>query len=98
MTTSARPGFARPGFDRPAEHVSRTDVDVATGILVGLRGCSVSVAHDELLGVAAEHRLSPFSVARALITAASGGTAAGVPAAVVDMRWGSLIGHTSEPR
>lgn len=83
-------------FTRPAEHASRTDVDVATGILIGLRGCTVSAAHDELLGVAAEHRLSPFSVARALITLASGGTAVGESSAVVDMRWGGLVAQTHE--
>lgn len=85
-------------FTRPAEYASRTDVDVATGILVGLRGCSVSAAHDELLGVAAEHRLSPFSVARALITLVSGGIdQGGESSAVVEMRWGGLVTHTREP-
>lgn len=56
-------------LDSPA---SRTDVDIATGVLVGIRGGSVADAIDELFTTAKNYRVSLFELSRTLITVAEG--------------------------
>lgn len=51
---------------------SRRTVDVAVGILIGLRGCSDREAFDELVGVVNRTGRGIFSVASSLVAVASG--------------------------
>jgi ANTAR domain len=51
---------------------SRRTVDVAVGILIGLRGCSDREAFDELVGVVNRTGRGIFSVAASLVAVASG--------------------------
>jgi hypothetical protein len=52
--------------------ISRWIVDVATGILVGLRGCSPQEAFNELVRVVNETGMGIGSVARGLVALAEG--------------------------
>ena len=76
-------------------HVSRGDdtsrkaVDLAVGILVGLRGCSERDAFDELVDVAKRAGMGIFSVAASLSAVASGESSADDSEAF--NAWGELI-------
>jgi hypothetical protein len=72
-------------------HASRRTVDVAIGILVGLRGCSERDAFDELVGVVNRTGLGIFSVAGSLIAIATGSSTAEDSEAF--NAWGELIGR-----
>ncbi|CCQ17780.1 putative uncharacterized protein [Rhodococcus sp. AW25M09] len=56
----------------PDSPASRTDVDIATGVLIGIRGGSVADAIEELFTTARNHRVSLFELSRTLITVAEG--------------------------
>ncbi|MCZ4519773.1 ANTAR domain-containing protein [Rhodococcus ruber] len=56
----------------PDSPASRTDVDIATGVLIGIHGGSVADAIDELFATARHHRVSLFDLSRTLITVAEG--------------------------
>ncbi|MGV8875662.1 MAG: ANTAR domain-containing protein [Rhodococcus sp. (in: high G+C Gram-positive bacteria)] len=56
----------------PDSPASRTDVDIATGVLVGIHGGSVADAVEELFTTAKNHRVSLFELSRTLITVAEG--------------------------
>jgi hypothetical protein len=67
---------------------SRKVIDVAVGILVGLRGCTEREAFDELVEVVNRTGLGIFSVA-SLAAVASGSSSAGDSEAF--NAWGELI-------
>jgi hypothetical protein len=53
-------------------HAPRREIDVAVGILIGLRGYSEREAFDELVGVVNRTGIGIFSVARSLAALATG--------------------------
>jgi hypothetical protein len=68
---------------------SRRDLDVAVGILIGLRGCSEREAFEELVGVVNRTGLGLFNVAASLIAVAAGTSSADDTEAF--NAWGELI-------
>jgi hypothetical protein len=68
---------------------SRWIIDVATGILVGLRGCSPQEAFNELVRVVNETGMGIGSVARGLVALAEG--ASSPQHAEAFNAWGELI-------
>jgi hypothetical protein len=68
---------------------SRRTVDVAIGILIGLRGCGEREAFDELVGVVNRTGLGIFSVAGSLVAVAAGSSSADDSEAF--NAWGELI-------
>jgi ANTAR domain-containing protein len=74
---------------RAADDTSRRVIDVATGILVGLRGCSDHEAFDELVRVVHETGIGIGRLAAGLVALASGSaTAEHAEAFAV---WGDLV-------
>jgi hypothetical protein len=71
---------------------SRAVIDVAIGVLVGLRHCSERQAFNELAAAVRETGVGLGSISRALVTRASGATQAFDPRlnGVVD-RWDVLL-------
>ena len=87
MTGSSR--VADPWAD---EHSGTRTLDLALGVLVGLRRCDAKDAFSELVDVSTRRGLSPFALGRALVTAASRGPVADSDAATVVAReWGDLL-------
>ncbi|MGE2731655.1 ANTAR domain-containing protein [Mycolicibacterium vaccae] len=71
------------------DHSSRQLIDVAVGILVGLRGCSRRAAFDELVAVVHQTGAGLGTVASGLVAVASGSASAeDVDAYSI---WGELI-------
>jgi hypothetical protein len=66
-------------------------IDVATGILVGLRCCSPREAFDELVSVMNQTGVGIGSLAAGLVALAGGGSSAGHSEAFT--AWGDLIGR-----
>jgi hypothetical protein len=76
---------------RPPEFGSRKMIDVAIGVLVGLRGCSPEAAFDDLATAVHDTGIGLGTLASALVRLASG---AGEPFPhrdVVAGRWGTLV-------
>ena len=74
---------------RHGSDTSRWIIDVATGILVGLRGCSPQEAFNELVRVVNETGMGIGSVARGLVALAEG--ASSPQQAEAFLAWGELI-------
>lgn len=68
---------------------SRRTVDIAVGILIGLRGCSDGEAFDELVGVVNRTGVGIFSVAASLVAVAAGSSTPNDSEAF--NAWGELI-------
>lgn len=87
-TTQHPSATKRPSFERSGVRI----LDIAEGVLLGLRHYSVERSFTELIDVARRHALSPFELADALV-AAAGGHSTGSPEAarVVEQEWGSLL-------
>ncbi|MGB3355495.1 MAG: transcription antitermination regulator [Mycobacterium sp.] len=67
---------------------------LAQGVLVGLRRYAPEVAIGELIDAAQEFGVSPFALARALVTTAAGGATTGIDAVAtmaVRRRWGDMF-------
>ncbi|MGZ7022414.1 MAG: ANTAR domain-containing protein [Ilumatobacteraceae bacterium] len=75
---------------RDEEHTSRRIIDVAVGILVGLRGCSQREAFEELVRVVNLSGVGIGSIASGLVALASGSSSAAHSAAFT--AWGELVG------
>jgi hypothetical protein len=73
----------------------RRVLDLAEGILIGLRRYSIAAAFEELVAVAHRHDLTMSAAASALVALATGDTAAAESrpgeAAVAELEWGSLL-------
>lgn len=72
----------------------RRVLDLAEGILIALRRCSVEAAFAELVEVAHRHDMNVSATAAALVNLATDANAADrhpVEAAVVQLEWGSLL-------
>jgi hypothetical protein len=74
-----------------AEDTSRRVIDVAVGILVGLRGCSQHEAFDELVRVVNQTGVGIGRLASGLVALASGASSAGHAEAFT--AWGELVGR-----
>jgi hypothetical protein len=74
---------------RAREGTSRQVIDVAIGILVGLRGCSERQAFDELVRVVHQTGIGIGSLAAGLVALASGSPSAGDAEAITV--WGEVI-------
>lgn len=75
---------------------SRTDVDIATGVLLGRHGGTVSSALEELFSTARDNRISLFELSRAVITLAEGGEVVDANSRrIVLERWGSVLDERS---
>jgi hypothetical protein len=71
---------------------SRVVIDVAIGVLVGLRRCSERQAFNEIAAAVRETGVGVGTVCRALVTLASDNTACFDPRLdVVVGRWGELV-------
>ncbi|MGE2835004.1 ANTAR domain-containing protein [Mycobacterium sp. SMC-4] len=71
------------------DHTSRQVIDVAVGILVGLRGCSRRAAFDELVAVVHQTGIGLGTVASGLVAVAS--NSASADHAEAFSIWGDLI-------
>lgn len=76
-------------MDHRTDATSRRVIDIAIGILVGLRGCSERQAFDELVSVVRETGLGIGRVAGGLVALAAGSASA--DDAEVFTVWGELI-------
>jgi hypothetical protein len=74
---------------RTADETSRRVIDVATGILIGLRGCSDREAFDELVQVVHQTGIGIGRLAAGLVALASGSTTAEHAEAFAV--WGELV-------
>lgn len=71
---------------------SRTDVDIATGVLVGRLGGTVSEQVDSLFATARDNRISLFELSRTVITLAEGKSVGDVASRQVALaQWGDAI-------
>ena len=76
---------------RAEADTSRRVIDVAVGILVGLRGCSEGEAFEELVRVVNRSGVGIGSISGGLVALASGASSAGHAEAFT--AWGELIGR-----
>ncbi|AMO62321.1 response regulator with putative antiterminator output domain [Mycolicibacterium phlei] len=76
-------------FSRRAHDTSRTVIDHAVGVLVGLRGCSPDEAFAELVRVVRQTGIGIGSVAAGLVAVASGSASAEHAEAFAV--WGELV-------
>ena len=76
-----------PGY---SDDTSRKVIDIATGILVGLRCCSPCEAFDELVSVMNRTGVGIGGLAAGLVALAGGGSSAGHAEAFA--AWGELTG------
>ena len=80
------------GMNFPSEqNNSRRVIDVAVGILVGLKGCSVHEAFDELVSVVKQSGIGIGTIAAGLVTLAAGSSSS--VEADVFAAWGDLVGR-----
>ncbi len=82
----------------PRGPASRTDVDIATGVLVGRLGTTVNEALDQLFSTARDNRVSLFELSRTVTTLAEGGDGRdSFTRRVAREQWGSALGGASVP-
>lgn len=92
---------SRPVLNRTGAPEGRRVLDLAEGILVGLRRCSAEAAFHELLAVANRHGVPVSAAASALVEHATGAAdaaatnSAGVAFACLE--WGNLLPAVSGP-
>ena len=76
------------------EHSGTRTLDLALGVLVGLRRYDAKAAFSELVNVSTRRGLSPFALGRALVAAASGHVLESDAAAAVADEWRELFADT----
>lgn len=81
----------------PIFDFSRRDIDMAIGVLIGLRHCSEREAFNEIAAVVAQTGVGLGSICRALVALASGTTSFEHRSEVVG-HWGELIGPQIDVR
>ena len=64
--------MTNPGSYRPAEHQSRREIDMAIGVLMGLRRCSARDALDALVNATRASGVGLGGVSRTLLTVITG--------------------------
>ncbi len=87
--TSVPPAVGTNGGMTPG----RQGLDTAEGVLIALRQCTIDEAFREMIRAAQQHQVPLFTLADALVTAASGRAECPNPAAraAVLAEWGSLL-------
>jgi len=70
---------------------SRTTIDVAIGVLVGLRGCAPEQAFDELARVVHRTGIGIGAIAAALVDLAVGVSGSSAPHVEAFNAWGQLL-------
>ncbi|KMO83956.1 MAG: ANTAR domain-containing protein [Mycolicibacterium rufum] len=75
---------------RAVDDTSRQVIDIAVGILIGLRGCSRREAFDELVRVVHQTGVGLGSLAAGLVAVATGSSSADHAEAFA--AWGELLG------
>jgi enamine deaminase RidA (YjgF/YER057c/UK114 family) len=80
----------------PIFDFSRRDIDLAIGVLIGLRRCSERQAFNEIAAVVAQTGIGLGSICRALVALASGTTPSFNHRSEVVGAWGDLIGARSD--
>ena len=90
----------RPGLGRGRALEGRRVLDLAEGILIGLRRYTAEEAFDELVAVAQHHDISMSAVASALVDLATGTPAAPDShrdeRAIAEHEWGALLHQSRE--
>jgi hypothetical protein len=87
----------RTMISQPNGHnVSRTEIDVAIGILVALRRCPRRQAFEELAAAVRESGVGLSTTCRGLVALASGATDDFPSRSEVVERWGDLFAHRSD--
>jgi hypothetical protein len=88
-------GRAKPMTElgRREDPASRRVIDLAIGILMGLRGCSEQEAFDDLVAAVHDTGIGPGALARALVGLAGGSDASLPHCCEVIHRWGHLLAH-----
>lgn len=85
----------RPGLARGRAPEGRRVLDLAEGILIGLRRYSAEAAFDELVTVARRHEITMSAAASALVDLATGDASIDdrrpVETAIADHEWGDLF-------
>lgn len=77
-----------PGY-RPAEHRSRREIDMAIGVLMGVRRCSAADALEVLADATRASGVGLGGVSRALLTVISGDVEAAAGQAVA--HWNAVL-------
>ena len=78
---------------RRGDPASRRVIDVAIGILMGLRGCSERQASDDLVSAVHDTGLGLGALARALMDLVEGSEVLFQHRAEAGQRWGHLMGQ-----
>ncbi|WP_123023412.1 ANTAR domain-containing protein [Mycolicibacterium stellerae] len=78
---------------RRGDPASRRVIDVAIGILMGLRGCSEQQAFDELVAAVHHTGVGPGALAEGLVGLVDGSQAPSPHQSAAIGRWGDLMGH-----
>ena len=76
---------------RRGDTASRRGIDVAIGILMGLRGCSEQQAFDDLVEAVHDTGVGPGALARALASVVGGSDGPFPHRCEVMQRWGHLL-------
>lgn len=79
--------------DRRSDATSRRVIDVAIGILMGLRGCSEQQAFDDLVGAVHDTGLGLGALARALMDLVDDSEVPFPHRSEAMQRWGYLMGR-----
>lgn len=74
-----------------ADLSSRRVIDMAIGVLIGLRGCSEREAFDEIVRAVHETGVGPGSIAHALVELATGAAESSPHHAKARRLWGDLV-------
>ena len=80
----------------PIRDFTRRDIDMAIGVLIGLRCCSERQAFTEIAAVVAQTGIGLGSICRALVALASGTTTSFNHRSEVIGAWGDLIRARSD--
>ncbi|CPS55618.1 ANTAR domain-containing protein [Mycobacteroides abscessus] len=78
-------------LSRRTHPASRRVIDLATGILMGLRGCSEQEAFNDLVATMHETGSGPDTLAQALIDLVTGSPATSPHHAEAIRQWGRLL-------
>jgi ANTAR domain len=79
---------------RPADHRSRREIDMAIGVLMGIRRCSQQEALEALVGATRTSGVGLGGVSRTLLDVISGDSALRADEAIA--HWNSLLGLPSD--
>lgn len=89
----------QPHSYRPGEHRSRREIDLAIGVLMGVRGCSAEKALETLVDATRVSGVGLGGVSRTLLSVISGdGDPSRPTAAEALAHWNALLELPGRPR